>query len=76
MKCIKHKSTPVKLVLRDDVCMHEFLDMMSKSLVGRFMGRRMGEPLLNSWFKETWELVLEYMPNFYILVCGWMGFIF
>jgi hypothetical protein len=40
------------------------------------MGRKMVEVVLFSWIKESWVLVLGYIPKFYILSCGWMGFLF
>jgi hypothetical protein len=65
----------VNLVLGDDVWMHEVIDMASKALVGLFLGRRMGKPLLKTWLPDSWEPVLGYMPKFYVLVGRCMGFI-
>jgi len=48
--------------------------MVSKTLVGNFMGHWMGEWVLSSWLKDNWDLALGYCPNFFIMARGWMVF--
>jgi hypothetical protein len=52
------------------------VDLASKALVGHFQGHIMGMDKLKEWINVSWKLVLGYSPKVFVLVRGWMGFIF
>jgi hypothetical protein len=69
------EAIPVKLVLGDNIHMHEVVNMASKALIMWFLGERMGEHLLKFWVKDTWEPILGYMSKFsFWFVDGWVSY--
>lgn len=48
-KCVKQQNSLVKLVIREDIKIHEVGVLASQDLVGMFNGRKVGELMLKIW---------------------------
>ena len=76
-KVVRSRGGGVPLVVGEDLCVDQILDFSGKNLVGKFIGRRIGnmEQLCRS-IKEVWNPILEYGPTYHILSRDYLGFIF
>eukprot|EP01018_Ginkgo_biloba_P032904 Gb_28853 [translate_table: standard] len=72
--CIKQRATPLNLVLGEEVKMHEAVDRVELTLVGRFPGCRMGDKGVKDWMQGCWVGVLGYVSTSAILSRGWLAF--
>eukprot|EP01018_Ginkgo_biloba_P002192 Gb_33330 [translate_table: standard] len=75
-KCIKRKRSSARLVLGDDIWMHEVVEPSAQALVSIFHGRNIGKQALESWLKEVWDPIFSYTPGFFLLSRGWLAFLF
>jgi hypothetical protein len=74
--CIERKTSPVKLVLREDIKMHELVKTTLQVLLGRFHGLQIGKASLREWLKAKWAPRIGYLSKKILLALGWMGFLF
>jgi hypothetical protein len=63
-------------VVGEDLCVDRILDLSGKTLIGKFLGRRIGMEQICRWVNEVWNPILEYGPTYRILSRGYLGFIF
>ena len=75
-KCIRRKSSPLNLALRDDVCMANVISLSYLALVNRL--RACGVTLHNIrvWSRDLWYPILGYTPDSYAQTKGWFVTIF
>jgi hypothetical protein len=75
-KCIKQRSTPINLVLGEEVKMHKVVQLEEMALVEGFLGHYIGDKGLKKWMVGVWKTVLGYDPITYVLSRGWLAFYF
>ena len=75
-KCIRRKTSPLKLSLGDDVYMADVIPLSDLALVGRFGGRGVSIQSFREWTKALWSPVLGYVLESYALTKGWFVSIF
>lgn len=65
--CIKMKKRPINAALGDDALVTEIISLSNAALVGRFVGRRLGDSSPKSWIGDHWAKSLGYSSDFFIL---------
>jgi hypothetical protein len=56
--------------------LNQVLDLFGHTLVGKFLGRRVGMDCLLSWMERHWGIGLGYTLKAHLLAKEWLEFIF
>jgi hypothetical protein len=70
------KKNKPRVTLGRDVGMQEVGMISARGLVGRFGYRALGAREIHRWVEVTWNPMLGYLPEVFILTRGWFCFIF
>ncbi|KAH9300136.1 hypothetical protein KI387_011719, partial [Taxus chinensis] len=75
-KLVKSRSNLIELVVGKDVTLDAAIQMDRKTLVGKYVGRKVGLAGVGKWITDNWLPILNYSPTFHLLCKDWIGFCF
>lgn len=75
-KCVHEHLAFVKTMVGKYIAMSEILPLHGKDLVGHFYDKFIKDSSLAWWLEGSWKLLFDYVSNFYVLVRGWLYFVF
>lgn len=75
-RVVKSQGGGVALVVGENFRLEQILDLNEKTLVGKYLGKRVSMEQLNLWIQQTWLPLLGNFLSFHILAHGWLGFLF
>jgi hypothetical protein len=73
---IRTKKEGVNLIVDKDVALDTIPSLISKTPVGRFIGKVLMEHFFIHWMDQNWCPMLSYSLNAHMMVHGWVSFQF
>jgi hypothetical protein len=67
---INSRGGGISLVVGDDLGVNQIRLLLGKTIVGKFLGRRVSMGVLNDWLQVEWAPLVGYNPVFHLLAKG------